>query len=424
MAMPVTHPLTGKPLTYRQLNNEPEFKERWNKSGANELGRLTQGVGTRIKGTDTIFFIKHSQVPKHKTVTYGRFVCDIRPQKAEKERTRLTVGGNLINYGGGVSTQTADLTTSKCLWNSVVSTQDAEHMCLDLKNFYLGTPMEEYEYMRLHIKDIPDKIIQQYNLHELTHNDWVYIEARGGVYGLPQAGKLANYILKERLAKHGYAPTPTTPGLWQHKIRPITFTLIVDDFGVKYVGKQHAEHLKNALEETYTVSTDWTGGLYCGITLTWDYRKRTVKLSMPGYIEQALHKFQHPEPTQPQHSPYPYKEPTYGVKIQLTAPPDNSPSPEKKEITRIQQVLGTLLYWARAVKNSIIPAISSLASEQAKATEATTNKLTQLLNFCATHTDATIQYTTSDMVLHIHSDASYLSEPNARSRLGGIFFLS
>jgi hypothetical protein len=103
-----------------------------------------------------------------------------------------------------------------------------------------------------------------------------------GVYGLPQAGKLANDLLKERLAKHGYTSTPTTPGLWQHKTRPITFTLVVDDFGVKYVGKQHAENLKSALEETYTLSTDWTGGLYCGITLTWDYRKRTVKLSMPG----------------------------------------------------------------------------------------------------------------------------------------------
>ena len=156
------------------------------------MGRLAQGVGTRIKGTYTIFFIKHSQVPKHKTVTYGRFVCDIRPQKAEKERMRLTVGGNLINYDGDVSTQTGNLTTSTCLWNSVVSTPDAEYMCLDLKNFYLGTPMEEYEYMRLHISDIPDKIIQQYKLHELTHNGLVHIEVRGGMYGLPQAGKLSN----------------------------------------------------------------------------------------------------------------------------------------------------------------------------------------------------------------------------------------
>jgi hypothetical protein len=91
---------------------------------------------------------------------------------------------------------------------------------------------------------------------------------------------------------------------------------------------------------------------------------------------------------------------------------------------RTQQVLGTLLYWARAVNPKIIPVISALASEQATATETTVEKLTQLLNYCATNPNATIQYAASDMVLHIHSDASYLLEPKARSRIGGHFFLS
>jgi hypothetical protein len=85
MAMAVIHPITGKALTYRQLDSDPQFKPIWNTSGVNELGRLSQGVGDRIKGTDTIFFIEHAQVPKHKTVTYGRFICDVRPQKAEPE---------------------------------------------------------------------------------------------------------------------------------------------------------------------------------------------------------------------------------------------------------------------------------------------------------------------------------------------------
>jgi hypothetical protein len=120
-------------------------------------------------------------VPKHKTVTYCRFVCDVRPQKAEHERTRLTVGGNLINYDGDVSTQTPDLTTSKIIWNSVISTLHAEYMCLDLKNFYLGTPMKEYEYMRLYISDIPEEIINQYNLCVIADKDWMYIEVQGGM---------------------------------------------------------------------------------------------------------------------------------------------------------------------------------------------------------------------------------------------------
>jgi hypothetical protein len=91
-----------------------------------------------------------------------------------------------------------------------------------------------------------------------------------------------------------------TPGLWRHVTRPIQFTLVVDDFGVQYVGAEHAHHIIAALETDYTVSKYWTGGLYCGITLKWDYANKHVDLSMPGYIKDALHKFQHTFPKRPQ----------------------------------------------------------------------------------------------------------------------------
>jgi hypothetical protein len=81
---------------------------------------------------------------KEKIVTYGRFVVHIRPNTSEVHRVRLTVGGNLIQYPGDVSTLLADLTTSNCLWNSTISTDGAKFMCLDVKNFYLGTPMATF----------------------------------------------------------------------------------------------------------------------------------------------------------------------------------------------------------------------------------------------------------------------------------------
>jgi hypothetical protein len=118
------------------------------------------------------------------------------------------------------------------------------------------------------------------------------------MYGLPQAGLLANVLLAKRLAKHGYSPVPRTHGLWTHTWRPLKFSLVVDNFGVMYVGQEHAEHLKAALEENYEISTDWEGALYCGIKLTWDCAAHTVGLSMPGYISAVLHRFQHP----PQHA--------------------------------------------------------------------------------------------------------------------------
>jgi hypothetical protein len=145
---------------------------------------------------------------------------------------------------------------------------------------------------------------------------------------------------------------------------------------------------------------------------------------MPNYIQHSLHNFQHDTPSMPQHAPYPWRSLTFGSKIQLTPPPDNIPLVDKKQIMRTQQVLGTLIYWARVVNPMIIPIISAIAFEQATATYTTLEKLTQLLNYCAMNPNATIQYAASDMVLHIHSDASYLSEPKARSRIGGHFFLS
>jgi hypothetical protein len=91
------------------------------------------------------------------------------------------------------------------------------------------------------------------------------------MYGLPQAGILTNQLIAPCLAIHGYHQTKFTPGLWRHVTRPIQFNLVVDDFGVQYVGKEYDQHLIDALETDYTISKDWTGGLYCGIALKWDY---------------------------------------------------------------------------------------------------------------------------------------------------------
>jgi hypothetical protein len=87
--------------------------------------------------------------------------------------------------------------------------------------------------------------------------------------------------MSRRLAIHGYHHTKFTTGLCRHDTRPIQFTLVVGDFGAQYVGKEHARDLIDALERYYTVSKDWTGGLYCGITLKWDYAKKHVNMSMP-----------------------------------------------------------------------------------------------------------------------------------------------
>lgn len=139
--------------------------------------------------------------------------------------------------------------------------------------------MEHYEYMRIPIQHIPANIMQQYNLQDLGHNGFVLPEIRKGMYGLPQAGLIANTRLVKHLATYGYHQAPHTPGLYTHETRPISFTLVVDDFGVKYVGKEHALHLLTALQTIYTVTTDWSGTKYCGMSLNWNYKHGTVDVS-------------------------------------------------------------------------------------------------------------------------------------------------
>jgi hypothetical protein len=232
-------------------------------------------------------------------VTYASFVVDIKEHKEKKERTRLNVGGDQIEYQGEKSTRTAGLTTAKILINSVISTLGAKFLVIDIKNFYLNTPLGRFEYMVINLSSLPQETIDKYDLIELAQDGKVYIEIQKGMYGLPQAGILANELLHRNLAKDGYRPMQHTHGLWKHDTRPISFSSEVDNFGVKYVGREQAEHLIGCIKQNYNISSDWNGSAYCGLTLEWDYKNRTVDLSMPGYIKAALHKYQHTAPTRP-----------------------------------------------------------------------------------------------------------------------------
>jgi hypothetical protein len=198
--------------------------------------------------------------------------------------------------------------------------------------------------MQLALTVIPQEIKDKYNLMGTEKKCKVYIIIDKGMYGLPQAGRLANNLIVTRLAPHGYRPCTHTHGVWRHDTKPVTFTLVVDDFGIKYLGKENADHLLNALKEHYEVTEDWSGRLYCGISLDWNYDNKTVDLSMPGYIANSLHKFQHKQPDRPQHAHYPARTPQYGATVQLTPAVLDSPTLTPQGRTRIQQVVGALLY--------------------------------------------------------------------------------
>ena len=306
LAASVLDPESGLSLEYRQLVKHPKYKDVWSRSYAKELGRLCQGLkdtdsANKVTGTDTFHVIDFEDIPKDrlKEVCYSNVVCKVRPEKEDPNRTRITIAGTRVCYPGDVGTKTAPLELVKLMINSVLSRKGAKFCTFDISNFYLQTPLDRPEYIKVKLSDIPEEFIAQYNLRHRVHNDWVFFEIRKGIYGLPQSGILANNLLTKRLANRGYYQCETTPGLWRHKWRPILFTLIVDDFGIEYVGEQHARHLRDTIKEFYDITENWKGDLYAGINLAWNYSARTCRLSMNDYIDAVLTKYNHPRPQTP-----------------------------------------------------------------------------------------------------------------------------
>jgi hypothetical protein len=108
-------------------------------------------------------------------------------------------------------------------------------------------------------------------------------------------------------------------------------------------------------------------------------------------------------PTRPEHAPHTWNPPVYGAKTQYVEDETTGPALSDKDVNKLQQLTGTLLYYARAVDPTVITPINVLASEQSRATTVTADKVIKLLNYCNTHPETKIRYHASDMVLHIYT---------------------
>jgi hypothetical protein len=315
----------GDSLEWRQLRNHPTLSATWNTSYANELGRLCQGIGTSpnegkcIKGTNTLFPIPYNKIPsdRRREITYSKVVCKVQPEKGDDaNRMCITIGGNNIAYPGDVGTPMGSIELIKLLVNSVLSQRNARLATMDLKNFYLNTPLDQPEYVHIKLADIPHEFIDKYKLNKIACDSWIYFEMRRGMYGLPQAGILANKLLRDRLAEFNYYKVATTPGLWHHKWCLVMFALFVNNFAIQYVGDAHLDHLCQALKKHYDVSEEINGTRFAGMTLKWNYSpihaKRSCRLSMPGYILNVCTRYKHLMPTKRQLSPHKHCEIIFG----------------------------------------------------------------------------------------------------------------
>ena len=361
---------------------------------------------------------------------HGVQACYCNPVVKVKEkpegmvrRVRVTAGGDKITYMGDVTAETASMETIKLLWNKLCSEQ-AEWMCIDIVDFYLGTPLEEPQWMWVPINMCPDATRSKFGLDRLAVGGKVLARIDKGIYGLPQAGRLAREKLVGHLGTHGYQEMGHTPGLFRHGQRKITFTLVVDDFGVVYHERADAGHLIQTLEGGYQVKVDWEGRKYVGISTSYDRRRHTLTLSMPGYVAKAMRKLGIASGPRDVHSATVYTPPEYGRKGPQEAPQqDNTPEVGPEQATWLQRVVGIFLFYARAVDATMAFGVGKLSTELARPTQRSQEQAHRVLQYAATNPDAEVTIHPSAMVLRGESDASWLTEKGSRSRVGGVWFL-
>jgi hypothetical protein len=315
--------------------------------------------------------------------------------------------------------------TIKLLLNATVS-ERAKFMTADIKNFYLDTPLPNKEYMTVQLNHIPEDVQIKYDLIKFAHNGKILMEINKGIYGLPQAGKLSQDRLVTHLAQHGYHQAKHTPCLFKHESRPIAFTLVVDDFGIKYINIADAQHLLTTLRALYEITEDWSEvQKYVGITIKHDRANNKIQLSMPGYIEKALTRFGRTN-VKGVDSPILYIPPSYGKAMQMMPTP--SPSDDipltAAEQTWMQEVIGVFLFYSRAIDANMLTALNKLSVQQAAPTKSSLAATERFLQYAKQYQNSYVEISASDMQLQAHSDASYNSEAGGKSRAAGILYFS
>jgi hypothetical protein len=300
-----------------------------------------------------------------------------------KFRTRLTIGGDRIEYPYDTTAVTAEMDALKILLNCMIS-EDAKLSTIDLTDFYLGTDLPHLEYIRIPCRLIPLEVSKFYGLHEFNRNEAIYFSVHKTHYGLPQAGALSQQRLFDHLKRHGYVQIPSTPSVFRNASGFIRFTLVVDDFAVVWHDQKDMDHFTQTLTMLYQVKVNWCGTKYLGMTIDIDRVKRHVTLTMPGYIDKLLQRVR-PDGVKAASTPAIYTPPNYANPGAQRANIDESPPATEAQKKLLQSVVGTLLYYSRAVDPSICTAVHELGSIQSKPSENDMLKMERLLQYVSKH---------------------------------------
>ena len=406
----------GRPLTWKACLSGPN-RDIWLDLSGAELLKLIRTTGS----------LKPCFRPTKKaTYYYNQVPGEKWKNNAIVRRVRGTGGGDRIQVEYSVATPTANLPTVKCIMHATVS-EDSFFGVIDITDFYLGSPMPFSEFLKMYTSDYRPELLDDLGITPFiqcdnTGKSFFYAEVVNTIPGFPQAGFHANQQLVSHLAQHGYYQT-STPSLFRHVSSEIAFCLVVDDFGVKYRYIDDFHRLVDCLALLYHVKAQPVATTFLGLTLNHNRLARTMTLSMPEYIP-ALLQLHRPHGVRPASSPSVYVPPQYGSSAPQMSPQDNSEPASSSQQKELREVIGSLMYYARILDHTLLPAVTYLACFQAAPTLDTMAAMERLLGYCAKHPNATQVISPSPMLLTVFSDASYLNRPRSGSTIGGYHTLS
>ena len=183
-------------MEYRHPIQDPTTKAVWNPSMTKEVDRLID--------TETTNLLKKKNIPLGETAVYTILEVDLRPNKAVHEILRMCMEGDRMESVMETTTRTADLTTCKLHMNGVVSTPGARFAGRDIKDFYLNTLLKKKRYGKVRVKYTPEEMVKKHKVKQYIEDDgWLHFEIGKGMYGILEAGRLANNMLRARLKKYG-----------------------------------------------------------------------------------------------------------------------------------------------------------------------------------------------------------------------------
>jgi hypothetical protein len=344
------------------------------------------------------------------------------PGGGHKAKVRGVCDGSDLTQDGPVSAETADIDVVKAHWHACLA-RGWLRATADLTAFYVGSPMQKEEWMAVRLDQLPAEVAADASVRSLARGGRLLVRVDKGIYGLPQAGRLARDRLVAHLAKAGYSEAPHVPSLFSHTDGRILFVLTVDDFDIAYERDEDLQKLLAHLRGLYEVTVDLDGRRYIGVDTSHDPRAGTMRLSMDSYYRDALEKLGVTKKGHPPGTPMPYSAPPYGKTGPQLVTHDFSPLASQEEKKYLQRCVGTLLYPARWVDPLILTALSRLAAHQAAPTRRVMEDLDLLLQYVAWRPFPSQTLRRSGMHLMAAADASFAGEPKARSRAGGVIWL-